>query len=509
MFSFYQQKASGIFTSHLYRRRFRARTIAPLPQICRHHNGQRGEEVTHARVIWPPYPYEAGFCITDDPDASTLAQTRAVYDYLMSKSFVTTKAIWVFEPELRCGIPPIPDSALRGMTLADPNFVSYCMELHRYGFELCLHGASAGNNTRERTQEAFRLFAEHYGSSDTFICHSKNADNIYWEEKITSLFPFRPLLGLYSKHTCQGEIAGSPYYWGDLCSSKINQIRLYRTRCCNTLKRNPSMPYYDPRKPLVNGWFSATKRPLMDCADGYEIERLKKENGLTVLYQYLHRYADPETNMLNERFIRSIDRISGDSKILVRTVSLIMKRLRQIQSVFVVFQENSFWLINVNDEAIDNLQIVSEHPLAADMQDNSIVSAGCSLVIKNLPGNSVKHVRVSDRIAFSHKNSLWMNQDRQIAFALPFGELLINLSENDSRTADNRIIPAGSFFLKTQRSGRGIPLLSTLPRWEELRLLSDQIGLIAREVILKGRSLNVEKYLDSSREIPMENYDNW
>jgi hypothetical protein len=269
------------------------------------------------------------------------------------------------------------------------------------------------------------------------------------------------------------------------------------------------MPYYDPRKPLVNGWFSATKRPLVDCADEDEIEQLKKENGLTVLYQYLHRYANPETNILNERFVRSIDRISGDSKILVRTVSSMMKRLRQIQGVFVVFQDKSFWLINVNDAAIDNLQIVSERPIVADVQDNSIISDGCLLVIKNLPGKSVKHIRVSNHIAFSHKNSLCMNQNRQIFFALPFGELLINLSENESRTRENKVIPAGSFLLKTLHSGTGIPLLSTLPRKEELRLLFNQIGLIAREVILKGRSLNVEKYLDISREISMENYDNW
>jgi len=85
----------------------------------------------------------------------------------------------------------------------------------------------------------------------------------------------------------------------------------------------------------------------------------------------------------------------------------------------------------------------------------------------------------------------------------------VNLSENDWRTADRRIIPDSSFSLKTQYSGTGIPLFSTLSIREELGLISDQFGLIAREVILKGRSLNVEKYLDSSREIPMENHDNW
>lgn len=462
-----------------------------------------------AIVIWPPYPYEAGFCITDDPDASTLGQTYAVYNFLMSKSFVTTKTVWAFEPESRCGIPPIPDSALRGITLADADFASYCDELFKNGFELCLHGASAGNNIREQTQKAFLKLSERYGSSDTFICHSKNADNIYWEEKTTSLFPFHFLLTLYSKHTCSGEISGSPYYWGDLCSSTINQIRLYRTRCCNTLKRNPSMPYFDLRKPLVNGWFSATKRSLVDCAEELAIEKLKEENGLTVLYQYMHRYANPETNALDERFVRSINRISDDPKILVQNVSSMMKRLRQIQGVFVIFWENSFWLINVNSEAVDNLQIKTERPIVVDVHDDSVISSGCFIVIKNLSGNSVKHVRVSDSISFSNEHSSILNRSRHIDFRLPFGELSINLSKNDVRTADQDIIPPSTFILKTQRSGTGIPLLSTISTREEFGLLSDQIGLIAREVLFKGRSLNIEKYLDSSHEIPMERHDNW
>jgi hypothetical protein len=131
--------------------------------------------MTKSRIIWPPFPYEAGFCITDDPDASTFAQTRAVYDYLMAKSVVTTKAVWLSEPAARCGIPPVPDSALRGITLADPDYAAYCRELGSSGFELCPHGASAGNNSRERTEEALRVLAEQYSTFDTFICHSKNA----------------------------------------------------------------------------------------------------------------------------------------------------------------------------------------------------------------------------------------------------------------------------------------------------------------------------------------------
>lgn len=463
----------------------------------------------YAKVIWPPYPYEAGFCITDDPDDSTFSQTRAVYDFLMLKSFVTTKAIWPFNAKSRCGIPPVPNSALRGITLADEDFALYCDELNRMGFELCLHGASAGNNTREQTKKAFADFSERYGPIDTFICHSKNAENIYWEEKITSMFPFRLLLSLYSNHNSLGEIVGSPYYWGDLCSSTINQIRLYRTRFCNTLKRNPSMPYYDQRKPLVNGWFSATKRSLSDCAQKLELKKLKDENGLTVLYQYLHRYATPETNTLDNDFVSSIIRISDDPKILVSTVSLIMKRLRQIQGIFVVFRDDSFWLINANKESVDNLQIKTSRPVGVDVKDDSIISTKDCLVIKNLPGNSIKYIRVSDLIKFSDKHSTILHRNKQIYFKLPFGKLSVNLPRKDEELTNDTNRTSSSLVLKTKYSGTGFPLFSVISPQEEFRLLSDQVRLILREVIFKGRSLNTDKYLDSSSDIPMENHNNW
>jgi hypothetical protein len=465
--------------------------------------------VIHAKVIWPPYPYKAGFCVADDPDAATFEQTKAVCDFLMSRSFVITKAVWPFRPTEKCGIPPTPSSTLRGITLEDSAYLSYCKELHSQGFELCLHGASAGNNVRERTRDAFDFLTNHIAPSETFICHSKNADNIYWEDKTTSLFPFRTLLRWYSKHSCSGEDRASPYFWGDICASRINQIRLYKTRCLNTLKRNPSMPYHDPLKPLVNAWFSATKRSLSDCATTAALDRLKRENGLTVLYQYLYRYADPQTVKLNKKFVQSVDRISSDPEILVRTVSSMMERLRGIQGVFVAFQERSFWLVNVSDVDIDNLQIVSSHPLTVETKEDSIVALGCTLLMKTLPKKSIKFVRASDRIIFSHRNAFRLGNDKHVTFTLPFGELMINLSETDWQAGDRGVLPPGSFLLQTVRSGTGIPLLSALSRGEELRLVSDQISVIAREVILKGRSLNTEKYLDGSRDIPLENHDHW
>ncbi len=107
-----------------------------------------------AKLVWPPHPYRAGFCITDDTDAATFEQVKAVYDYLLSRNFRTTRTVWAFKPMDRCGVPPIPDSALRGITLEDRRYLEYCKTLHERGFEICLHGASAGNNTREYTRRA-------------------------------------------------------------------------------------------------------------------------------------------------------------------------------------------------------------------------------------------------------------------------------------------------------------------------------------------------------------------
>jgi len=186
-----------------------------------------------------------------------------------------------------------------------------------------------------------------------------------------------------------------------------------------------------------------------------------------------------------------------------------MKRLRQIQGVFIVFQDRSFGLVNVTDDDIDNVQVVSDRPFDVDVRDGSMVSYGRTLVIKTLPKNSVRLVRASDRVVFSHKNSFAVGKDRHITRALPFGELMINLDVNDWQIPGGGMVQSGTFLLKTVRGGTGIPILSNLPYGEELDLILDQTALIAREVLLRGRSLNIERFLDSSRQIPLENPDNW
>ncbi len=463
-----------------------------------------------ARLLWPPHPYKAGFCITDDPDASTFPRTRAVYDHLLSKSFVTTKAVWAFEPADRCGIPAIPDSVLRGVTLEDPDFFSYCRDIHRAGVEVCLHGASAGNNTRERTRQALDLFEEHFGETSTFICHSKNAENIYWEHLATRRFPFQTLLRARSTQSCSGEDETSPYFWGDLCRARVNQIRLFRTRRRNTLKRNPSMPYHDPAKPCVNGWFSATKRSLADCATEEALESLKRECGLTILYQYLHRYADPVTLALKESLIRPVDRIAADPEILVATVSAMMRRLRLMQGIFILYRERFFWLVNANDEPVQDLQIAADAPFSVQAREEGIANFGRGIVVRRLAPRSLRRFEASEPIRFRMKNARQAGHEGRSSFRLPFGgELSVDLPDEDDRNASGDGRPQERVHLKALRGGNGLPLLSDLPYAEEMDLARDQFALIAREVLLGRRSLNIEKYLDTSRGIPLEQHEYW
>lgn len=465
--------------------------------------------MTTGKPIWPAYPYKAGFCITDDTDAATFEQVKAVYDFLSSHYFLTSKTVWPFIPSDKCGIPPTPQSTLRGITLQDKKYLEYCKMLHSKGYEICLHGASAGNNLRESTISAFAFLRNEIGHSDTFICHSKNADNIYWNERITSLFPFNYLLKLVSKYECGGEILTSPYFWGDLCHGNINQIRLYRTRCINTLKINPSMPYHCPVRPFVNAWFSATKRSLSDCAQKEEQEKLVEENGLTVLYQYLHRYASQNGHDLNRRFVNAVEALLSNHAIKVDTVSNTMGRLRIIQGLFYFFHHNLLWIVNTNRLPIKSLQIIfNQLPhLRSDKCRIIIVNKTANII--DIPANAIIRIESNNPIKIKSKQGFATTGKKTICRKTGNANIYLNLSDSDWQIPNRFPIAPESFFLEAPQSGTGFPLLSNLSLIEESSLLFGQLWIVAREILLKGRSLNSAKYLDDSKEIRLENHDNW
>ena len=462
-----------------------------------------------ARLVWPPHPYKAGFCITDDTDAATFEQVRAVYNFLRSKGFRTTKTVWPFKPADRCGIPPLPDSAVRGITLEDGRYLDYCKKLHERGYEICLHGASAGNNTREHMLKALDFLERHIGPADTFICHAKNADNLYWEHKITSLPVFRGLLKLHSRHSCSGEVESSPFFWGDLCREKINQVRLLRTRCTDTLKRNPSMPYFDPRKPYVNGWFSATKRHIADCATPQALERLKRNYGLTVLYQYLFRYAHPGTLELDGRFTGAICDIVADREVLVDTVSHLMARLRLMQGLFVLYEGRHLRLVNTNNQDVPEVQIALPRRLSGVSSDCPTVIHDDGLVLPVVPASAILTVETAEPLQFEGRRCRRVGRHKRIAWPMPFGTLFVNLCDSPWQIDADLKVGPNSFSRLLHPGADERAALARLPIWEEVRLMTGQMWILAREILFKGRSPNLNTYLDDTKEIKLEDHNNW
>ena len=454
-------------------------------------------------LIWPPFPHRAGFCITDDTDAATLHSVSIVYDFMAAVGLVASKTVWVFTPAEPCGIPPLPDSIRRGITLEDPEYRAYCARLAERGFEICLHGASAGNNVRDRTARALELVEREFDRPGTYICHAKNAENIYWHEKVAPR-PLQPLLAPASRYRCSGEQPSSPYFWGDLCLDRVRHIRLFRTRNTNTLADNPSMPYHDPEKPLVRSWFSATKRSFHDCTTPESLDGLVRDGGLCVLYQYMHRYADLGAGRPDPTFAADAERLMSTPGVWVATTSAIMDRRRRIQAVELAVEPGGLWVVNTGEEPIDRLQL-SAPADAVGVPGPGARREGGVIVIDRLESGAMIRLPltgggVPDAIRLDGQGT----GRRRFAF----GEVLVNAGREPWVASSALRVEPGSSRVVYDRGYEWIRPRSRAAASELYRLLFGQFAIIGREVLLKGRSMDSRKFLGDET-ILLEDHANW
>jgi len=456
-----------------------------------------------AEVVWAPWPHRAGFCITDDTDAADLQSVRVVYDFLRALGLRTTKTVWAFVPEEPCGIPATPPSTLRGITLEDADYRAYCQGLAADGFEVCLHGASAGNNRRERTVAALDLAERLFDQSGTFVCHSKNADNLYWEEKTAPNAALRTLLLLYSRHRCSGEVEGSPYFWGDICRERIRWVRLFRTRNPNTLADNPSMPYVEPGKPWVKGWFAATKRSFHDCTTPEALDRLARHHGLTVLYQYLHRYASAGEPDLN--FRTDAERLASDDRILVAPVADVLGRLQQLQRVFFGYHEAEVWVFNAGNTALNDLQLRLPHGVYCTTPGTT--QRGRYLRLRVLPANNVLHLAFDRSVRFTGSRTIKLNHTGRGRSRIGTASIYLNTSLDAWRTAAG-VVQAESALVVPDPGWAPEEALAVAPQAERIGLFFRQMAIIVRELLTRKRSLSTERFLGAET-IPLEDHANW
>lgn len=461
-----------------------------------------------ARLLWTPWPFRAGFCITDDCDATTLDSLRAVYDFLRSVGLRTTRTVWAFEPEEPCGIPAAPPSILRGVTLADPALLAYHRELKRDGFEICLHGASAGNNRRDRTIAALDLIDREFGGTEIWICHAKNADNPYWEHRVAPYRLLQTALRLYSRHRCSGEDQNSPYYWGDVCRERIRHVRLFRTRNPDTLCENPSMPYFESSKPLVRGWFSATKRSFRDCTTPHALGRLKQSNGLTVLYQYLHRYHDPETGKVEPGFRADAERLAADTGIWQATVSTVMARLRALQGVFVLWRGSRAWLVNTNKEPVTGVQVLLPDRCDCRAPRGAATRYGRVLRVHSLASDSVLPLEFEVPVRFLGPRCARVDAAGRASFDFGHGCMHANVGRSRWVLPGGACVGPNRSLLLFNPGLEDIRPMSCAGSSELLRLFLGQMLIVLDEHLSKGRSLRTERFL-GAKTIRLEDHAAW
>ena len=433
------------------------------------------------KLLWTPHPYRGGFAILDHPDGATLERVRAVYDYLDSMGVRTTKTLWAFEPEGPSGIPPLPELVLEGVTLESRAYRDYCVRLARGGFELALHGASAGNNRRGRTCAAFdRLERELGAAARTYVCHAKNAENPYWQGKAVVGGPLRWAANLAGwRHRCSGEDPASPYYWGDVCRERVRYMRLFRTPEINTLGANPSMPYFEREKPCVRGWFTATDRSLDRATRPDALALLAHENGLCVSRQHLARHANPGGSGVTEEFDRAMRRLREAPDLWVDTAGTMLDRLRAIQGVVLAYRDSNLWIVNLNPEPVHRLQLeMGERPRPQGRYLGIEYHDGVA-VIDELPPSSVTYLDCSAPLFIADRNATELDGELHGRWDFGHGTCWLNLGHAEWRAAGRTLKPLG-FEIAFEPGCAELRAMSRAPAAEITRLCLGHAGLRVR-----------------------------
>ncbi len=224
------------------------------------------------------------FTIVDDTDVGTAENLRPVYELLRQLGMRTTKTVWPI------GWKAGWSAFISSQTLDDPEYLAFIRELHDSGFEITWHGATMESSPRERTIEALDRFRDLFGHYPRIhVNHSRNRENLYWGRERLDSPILRRLYDLLAGGgaTFEGHVKESPFWWGDLAQQHVEYARNLTFDDVNVARINPTIPYRDPRRPLVRWWFSACDADDVDAfnmllAPGNQ-QRLEEEGGICII----------------------------------------------------------------------------------------------------------------------------------------------------------------------------------------------------------------------------------
>jgi hypothetical protein len=271
-----------------------------------------------ARIEWPGGKAFA-FTIVDDTDVSTVKNTKPIYDLLAENGLYTTKTVWPLSTQDR------PFTG--GDSLENPEYREWILDLQRQGFEIALHGVADGSSNRQRVIQGLDRFKEWVGHDPSIhINHVGQAEGVYWG--ISRLDPaVNWIYGAYRRRkkstAYRGADENSPYFWGDVCRERIRYVRNLVFVDINTLKMDPLMPYYDPLRPFVRGWFSASYGSGVDrfcqLISEKNQDKLRQEGGACIAYTHFGSSFYP----IKDEFRRLIRRLGSLPGWFVPTTTLL------------------------------------------------------------------------------------------------------------------------------------------------------------------------------------------
>jgi hypothetical protein len=273
----------------------------------------------------PRFPDHCGFAFTifDDTDFSTVENTRPVYDFLSDLGMRTTKSVWP--------LPSIPQACIRGETLQNPEYLGFVQGIKQKGFEIALHNVRNFDSPRDMVCSGLETFRERLGEYPrTHTNHAENRDNLYWGPERMSdgvlRLVFRVADAARARPTSEGHVAGSSYFWGDICRERLSYVRSFSFREINLDRISPTLPYYDPERPFVNFWFTSSEgadvKSFCKTVAEPEQDRLEQEGGVCIMYSHLSQ-GFCSSGRINQRFRELMTRMAQKKGWFVPVVTLL------------------------------------------------------------------------------------------------------------------------------------------------------------------------------------------
>lgn len=254
------------------------------------------------RPRWP-HGRKAAFTLIDDTDDAVCPDIARTYAHVVAAGMRTTKTVWV---------EPVRDTAyFRGHCLRqDAAYRRFIGELQALGFEIGLHGVGSGDFVRAEIESALEFFRETLGHYPRLhVNHSYNKDSIHGGDKRFG-FPFNLAVRLLHRdyRGFEGEVPGSPHYWGDLHKRHIAYSRAYEVDRLNLLELLP-FPYRDARyADCCNAFYPAAFCPNPDLfarmVTPQRVERLIRDGGCAILYTHLGYFT--ERGGVDARFVQAM-----------------------------------------------------------------------------------------------------------------------------------------------------------------------------------------------------------